>query len=110
MIQADAVDHYGTGMLDAINAKKFADGGLVGSYSGPLGGLGAWTDNQYSSSVAALTQELEGITSQGAANAAAAAQSTGSGRAQVNVYFQGTQLPNAEQMAEIERWLGMALA
>lgn len=109
MVQADAVDHYGVGMMDAINAKKYAAGGLVGSYSGPLGGLGAWTDNQYSSSVAALTQELEGITSQGAANAAAAAQSTGSGRPPVIINFNGTQVPSAEMMAEIERRLAMAV-
>lgn len=39
MMNADAVQHYGTGVMDSINTKKFAGGGLIGDITGFVGGL-----------------------------------------------------------------------
>jgi hypothetical protein len=55
IMQASAVDKYGVGMMDAINARRFADGGSPGgSFHSAIHGDGggpavrAWTDGVYS--------------------------------------------------------------
>jgi predicted nucleic acid-binding Zn-ribbon protein len=81
VVQADAVDHYGAGMLDSINAMHFADGGQVGgSYTGSLGGAGDFAQTQYvnveDSLAAALEAAINQAESAAKAQAAAAAAST----------------------------------
>lgn len=61
VVQAPAVDHYGVGLLDAINARRYASGGLVsGSYSGTGPGLGAFLDSEYGNTTTAAEVQLIG--------------------------------------------------
>ncbi|MEJ7808461.1 MAG: hypothetical protein WKG03_21380, partial [Telluria sp.] len=39
VIKADAVNKYGSGLFDSINAKRFASGGQVGMGSPGMGGM-----------------------------------------------------------------------
>jgi hypothetical protein len=63
VVQTDAVEHYGTGLMDAINAKRFAGGGLVdAAFSGTSPSLlGSWMDTVYNQTVTATEKSLEGI-------------------------------------------------
>lgn len=92
VVQSDAVDHYGVGMLDSINAMHFADGG----YSGGLGGLGTWTGMQYAGLTSQVTAQMEAMLAAAIA-AKAPPGSTASGPIIVN--FNGSSYPTPEQQA-----------
>ncbi|MGH3192791.1 MAG: hypothetical protein ACRDOL_37185 [Streptosporangiaceae bacterium] len=76
VVQSDAVDHYGVGMLDDINAGRYAGGGYVGSLPGLAGFLGA----QYLGTQTQLEQALMAAV---AAAMAAAKESAGSSKAPI---------------------------
>lgn len=42
MMNADAVNHYGTGFMDAVNSRKFADGGHITHDGAPKYGIGGF--------------------------------------------------------------------
>src|SRR5581483_2780665 len=99
VVQASAVDKYGTGFLDSVNAMHFADGG----YTGDLSGLGAWTQGQYNATTANFTAAVE------AAVMAALASAKASAGPGVNVNFFGTTVPGPEQMHAITTQLSAAI-
>jgi len=103
VVQAPAVNKYGAGMLDSINAMHFAEGG----YAGDLAGLGAWTGAQYLNTASTLTEALEAAVTAAirAAEESAAQKSKGS----VNLVFNGTQMPTAEQTQALMMQLSAAV-
>jgi hypothetical protein len=71
VVQASAVDHYGVGFMDALNTRRFADGGRVGGvwHTGPGAasdgpGVQVWTAGAYSAqkALAAFKHELDDAT------------------------------------------------
>ena len=102
VVQSDAVDHYGVGMLDAINAKHFDGGG----YAGNLAGLASWLGNRAAGDEYTMAQALIASIQ--------AAQGTGqsSGRSPIIVNFNGTQMPTPEQrqaiMSELSALIGVS--
>jgi hypothetical protein len=117
VVNAGAVGHYGVGMMDSINARHFAGGGLASAYSGDVPGLGPWNQAQYYASQTALANALTGSADAGgqAAMQAAAAQAVAQGGTAtrsgntVNIYFTGMQYPSAEQIASLKSELAFAL-
>jgi hypothetical protein len=60
VIQAPAVEKYGASLFEGLNSMKYANGGLVGSYSGTTAsGLGDWVSSEYSANTTAFTSALE---------------------------------------------------
>jgi len=89
VVQASAVDKYGTGFLDSVNAMHFADGG----YSGSLSGSAGWLESQYASDVTGLAGVLAA-----AVQAAISSQSQAAGaKSGATINFFGTQMPTPEQ-------------
>lgn len=101
VVQADAVDHYGTGLLDSINAMHFATGGLAalgGSYSGTVPGLADWATGQYDASASDLAAVLEGAATAGATASRSAAGAPAGAAAGVQAL--------AREMAAAIGWTG----
>jgi phage-related protein len=80
VVKAASVAKYGTGMMNAINAGAFADGGIVGSVSGAQA-LPGWVTNNYNATVTQMAMSVVQAMQAAIKTASAAAASSAKGGA-----------------------------
>lgn len=116
VVQASAVAKYGTGMLDSINARKFATGGLAsmsglgGSYAGSVPGLGSWTTGQYASSENTLANVLTAAAAAGAVAAGGFAGGPSGGGDSANAALARSLFPQWGSGDAWSAWNSVAMA
>lgn len=58
VVKAAAVAQYGTQLLDAINAQRFAGGGIAGSYKDGIAGISPWLHRENAATINAIAASV----------------------------------------------------
>ena len=77
VIKRDAVQRYGVGTFEALNAQRMAAGGVVGSTSGSPPAVGAWTDSEWNKTLNAIESATASAAAAAIKSAEAASISAG---------------------------------